>query len=82
MIRKGKVHEYLGFELDFETDPGTLIVSMIKYLQKFLMRKVVKSFLRRWQDSSIVQCHSFCFFAKGHNQILKHWCHFSHDVIQ
>ena len=34
MISCGKVHDCLGMEMDFGTDPGTMIVSMIKYLQK------------------------------------------------
>ena len=34
-IKRGKVFDYLGIELDFETCPGTMIVSMIKYLQFF-----------------------------------------------
>ena len=35
-IKRGKVFDYLGMELDFETCPGTMIVSMIKYLQKII----------------------------------------------
>ena len=35
-ISRGRVHDYLGMELDFGTFPGTLIVSMIKYLQKII----------------------------------------------
>ena len=31
-ICRGKVHEYLGIDMDWATDPGTMIVSMIKYL--------------------------------------------------
>ena len=31
-ISRVRVHEYLGMELDFGTCPGTLIISMIKYL--------------------------------------------------
>ena len=31
-IKRGKVFDYLGMELDFATCPGTMIVSMIKYL--------------------------------------------------
>ena len=34
IISQGKVHYYLGMEMDFDTDPGTMIVSTIKYLQK------------------------------------------------
>ena len=33
-ISRGKVHDYLGMDLDFGTCPGTMIISMIKYLQK------------------------------------------------
>ena len=33
---RGRVHEYLVMELDFGTCPGTLIISMIKYLQKII----------------------------------------------
>ena len=35
-ISRGKVHDYLGMEMDFGTDPGTMIISMIKYLQKIM----------------------------------------------
>ena len=31
-ICRGKVHEYLGMDMDSTTDPGTMILSMIKYL--------------------------------------------------
>ena len=31
-IPRGKVHGYLGRDLDFGTNPGTMILSMIKYL--------------------------------------------------
>ena len=33
-ISRGKVRSYLGMDLDFGTSPGTMIISMIKYLQK------------------------------------------------
>ena len=33
-IHRGGVHDYLGMDLDYESDPGVLIISMIKYLQK------------------------------------------------
>ena len=35
-ISRGRVQDYLGMELDFGTCPGTLIISMIKYLQKII----------------------------------------------
>ena len=35
-ISRGTVHDYLGMDLDFGTEPGTLIMSMIKYLQKII----------------------------------------------
>ena len=35
-ISRGKVHDYLGMQLDFGTCPGSMIISMIKYLQKIL----------------------------------------------
>ena len=35
-ISRGEVHDYLGMEMDFGTDPGTMIISMIKYLQKII----------------------------------------------
>ena len=35
-ISRGRVHDYLGMELDFGTCPGTLIISVIKYLQKII----------------------------------------------
>ena len=37
-ISRGRVHDYLGMELDFGTCPGTLIISMIKYLQKIIYK--------------------------------------------
>ena len=33
-ISRGKIHDYLGMDLDFGTCPGTIIISMIRYLQK------------------------------------------------
>ena len=35
-ISRVKVHDYLGIDLDFESKPGTLIISHINYLQKIL----------------------------------------------
>ena len=35
-ICRGKVHEYLGMDMDWATDPGTIIVSRIKYLYKII----------------------------------------------
>ena len=35
-IKRGKLFDYLVMELDFESCPGTMIVSMIKYLQKVI----------------------------------------------
>ena len=35
-ISRGKVHEYLGMEIDWLTNPGVMIVSMVKYLQKVI----------------------------------------------
>ena len=35
-IARGRVHDYLGMKVDFGTCPGTLIISMIKYLQKIM----------------------------------------------
>ena len=35
-ISRGRVHDYLGMELDFGMCPGTIIISMIKYLQKII----------------------------------------------
>ena len=35
-ISRGKVHEYLGMDIDWLTKPGVMIVSMIKYLQKII----------------------------------------------
>ena len=36
VISRGKVHDYLGMDLCFGTCPGTMIISMIKYLQKVI----------------------------------------------
>ena len=35
-IHRGGVHDYLGMDLDYESEPGVLIISMIKYLQKII----------------------------------------------
>ena len=35
-ISRGRVHDYLGMDLDFRTCPGKLIIFMIKYLQKII----------------------------------------------
>ena len=35
-ISRGKVHEYLGFDIDWGSVPGTMIVSMIKYLYQII----------------------------------------------
>ena len=35
-ISRGRLYAYLGMELYFGTCPGTLIISMINYLQKII----------------------------------------------
>ena len=35
-ISWGKIHEYLGMDIDWASMPGTMIVYMIKYLQKVI----------------------------------------------
>ena len=35
-ICRGKVHEYLGMDIDWATEPGTMIVSTINYLHKVI----------------------------------------------
>ena len=35
-IKRGKVFDYLGMDLDFESCPGTMIISMIKYLDAMI----------------------------------------------
>ena len=35
-ISRGKVHEYLGMDIEWLTKPGVMIVSMVKYLQKII----------------------------------------------
>ena len=35
-ISRGKVHKYLGMDIDWLTKPGVMIVSMVKYLQKII----------------------------------------------
>ena len=35
-ISMGRVHYYLVMELDFGTCPGTIIISMINYLQEII----------------------------------------------
>ena len=31
-IYRGGTHDYVGMDLDYESEPGVLIISMIKYL--------------------------------------------------
>ena len=35
-IKQGKVFTYLGIDLDFESDPDTMIISMIRYLDQVI----------------------------------------------
>ena len=35
-ISRGKLHEYLGMDIDWLTKPGVMIVPMVKYLQKVI----------------------------------------------
>ena len=35
-VHRGKVHDYLGMDLDLETEPGVLVILMIKYLQQVI----------------------------------------------
>ena len=35
-IKRGKVFDYLGRDIDFESDPGMLIIFMIKYLSQII----------------------------------------------
>ena len=35
-VSRGKAHDYLGMDLDFSSEPGAMIISMIKYLQKVI----------------------------------------------
>ena len=35
-VSQGKIHEYLGIDIDWASVPGTIIVSMIKYLHKVI----------------------------------------------
>ena len=35
-IHRGGVHDYLGMDMAWESKPGILIISMIKYLQKVI----------------------------------------------
>ena len=35
-ISRAKIHEYLGMDIDWLTDPGTMMISMIKYLKKVI----------------------------------------------
>ena len=35
-VSHGKVKDYLGMDIDWDSVPGTMIVSMIKYLQKVI----------------------------------------------
>ena len=35
-VSRGKVHEYLGMDIDWDSVPGTMILSVIKYLYKVI----------------------------------------------
>ena len=35
-ISRGKVHNYMGMDLNFGTCPGTMIISMIRYMQEVI----------------------------------------------
>ena len=35
-IKRGKVFDYLGMDIDFKSCPGTLIISMINYLSAMI----------------------------------------------
>ena len=35
-ISRGKLHEYLGMDIDWLTKPGVMIVSMVKYIQNII----------------------------------------------
>ena len=35
-VSRGKVHEYMGMGVDWYSVPGTMILSMIKYLHKLI----------------------------------------------
>ena len=35
-VSRGMVNEYLGMDIDWASVPGTIIVSMIKYLHKVI----------------------------------------------
>ena len=35
-IKRGKVFNYLGMDVDFESCPGAMIISMIKYLNSMI----------------------------------------------
>ena len=35
-VSRGKLHEYLGMDINWASVPGTMIVSMIKYLHKVI----------------------------------------------
>ena len=51
-ISRGKIHEYLGQEFDFASGPGTMIVSMIKYLQQ--VTKEFSEYIRSTRDTPAV----------------------------
>ena len=44
-ISRGKVHGYLGMDIDWMTNPGVMIVSIVKYQQKIIEEfpEVIKS---------------------------------------
>ena len=35
-VSRGKLHEYLGMDIDWASVPGTIIASIIKYLYKLI----------------------------------------------
>lgn len=66
-VKRGKVFGYLGIDLDFESDPGTLIISMIKYLHKVI---------KEWPEElkghkvNLHQDHLFAIREDGESELL------------
>ena len=57
-VKRGKVFDYLGIDLDFGSVPGVLIISMIKYLQEVLkkMARGTKGAQNKSTLGSFVHC--------------------------
>ena len=80
-VSRGKVHEYLGMDIDWDNVPGTMIVSMIKYLKTVI--EELPEVLRVTKDSPTGD-HLFTVREDGKRKLLpeEQASQFHHTVAQ